>query len=294
VIRRWWWLIVVGALTLWFGVSVFALQRLRAREHGRFEEPVPSSHASLIEPVELRTDDGERLGAWFIDATRGDAPSVIELHGKGGTRRARLGAADIVRERGCAVFFVTLRAHGDSSGETEDFGWSARHDVIAAVEWVQARRPGRKVLLHGASLGAAAAVFAAEELGTAVDAYALECLYLDLDSAARTRCELALPPVLDRVAWLGLRAAASLTWPEFRSISPREALARVPPGASITLIAGGADEHARMEDTQTLFELVATRAHLAVIEGAPHDRLLAHDARRYREVVLEWLARNGG
>lgn len=142
-------------------------------------------------------------------------------------------------------------------------------------------------------MGAAAAVFAAEQLGDRVSAYALECLYRDLDTAARTRCELVLPSVVDRVAWIGLRAAASVTWPEFRSISPLEAMPRIPRSASITLIAGGADEHARIEEMRALLASVAERAQLVVIDGAPHDRLLAHDPQRYRTIVLEWLERNG-
>jgi hypothetical protein len=94
-------------------------------------------------------------------------------------------------------------------------------------------------------LGAAAAVFAAEELGPRVNGYALECLYADLDSAARSRCEAMLPPVLDFVAYAGLRVVASCTWSDFERISPVTAIARVPKSASLLLLAGGADEHAR-------------------------------------------------
>jgi fermentation-respiration switch protein FrsA (DUF1100 family) len=214
---------------------------------------------------------------------------VLELHGNGGSRRSRLGAASNVRERGCAVLLVTLRAHGDSSGERVDFGWSSREDVLAAVAWLERRRPGREILIHGASLGAAAAVFAARDLGERVSGYALECLYRDLDSAARRRCELHLPPVLDALAWHGLRTAAALRWPEYSSVAPIEAIASIPESVPVLLLAGGEDLHAPLADSQALHDRIATHARLTTIAGAPHDRLQASNPAAYRTAVLEWL-----
>ncbi len=85
-----------------------------------------------------------------------------------------------------------MRAHGDSSGEFNDIGYSARLDVVAAVEFLERRRPARPILIHGTSLGAAAATFAAEELGHRVHGYVLECPYRDLRTAVWNRAEKAL------------------------------------------------------------------------------------------------------
>jgi alpha-beta hydrolase superfamily lysophospholipase len=275
----------------WLGSAAAALALIRARRLPPHDEPVPAALVSQVEVVRLTTSDGADIGAWFLDSPQREAPTVVQLHGLGGKRVVRLGAADVVRERGCAVLLVTLRCHGDSSGEREDFGWSARHDVIAAVDWVRAKRPGRQVFVHGASLGAAAAVFAAEELGSKVEGYAFECLYRDLETAAYTRCASMLPAGLDYVAWSGLRVVARVMWPEFADIAPVEAIARVPRSASILLLAGGADVLAPREETDALFERVADRARLVVIDGATHDRLQTADPQRYRTAVLEWLDR---
>lgn len=288
--RRKRWLVVAGFLLLgWLGSSAFVLHALRSRARPRYAEPVPETLAGRVEELRLATRDGEDVGAWFLDATRDEAPTVIELHGKGGARAVRLGAAGVVRERGCAVLLVTLRGHGDSSGDTEDFGWSARQDVVAAVDWVDARRPGRKVLVHGASLGAAAAVFAARELGARVQGYALECLYADLESAAHTRCSQHLPPILDDVAWNGLRLVARVTWPDFSRIAPVECIASIPREARLLLLAGGADELASRAETEALFARVSDRAWLVVVAGAAHDRLQSADPGAYREAILGWL-----
>ena len=62
------------------------------------------------------------------------------------------------------VLAITFRAHGDSTGQTHDFGWSERLDVIAAVRFLQEEFPQQPVYIQGRSLGAAAAIFAAGEL----------------------------------------------------------------------------------------------------------------------------------
>lgn len=287
--RRRWFVLALVLVVTWLVASAVVLAKIRARRLPPYAEFVPASLVNQIEVVRLATSDGESIGAWFLPETRDDAPTVIELHGKGGNRAVRLGAADIVRERGAAVMLVTLRAHGDSTGDHEDFGWSARNDVVAAVEWVRARRPDRRVFVHGASLGAAAAVFAADELGARVDGYAFECLYRDIETAAKSRCEAYLPPLLDSIAYAGLRVVARVAWTDFARISPLAAIERVPRSASILLMAGSGDMLARREETDALFAAVSDRARLVVIEGAPHDRLQSHDPERYRKAVLGWI-----
>ena len=62
------------------------------------------------------------------------------------------------------MLLITLRAHGDSTGALNDIGFGARHDVVAAIDFLERCRPGRPIVVHGASLGAAAALFASAEL----------------------------------------------------------------------------------------------------------------------------------
>ena len=123
---------------------------------------------------------------------------------------------------GYAVLMISLRAHGDSSGDYHDVGFRLRRDVWAAVEFLEARRPGRPIVVMGTSMGAAAAVFAASELGHRVQGYILESPYQDLKTAAWNRTDVYLPPVLSHAAYLGLRAVGPLfspTWMRFHPCS---------------------------------------------------------------------------
>lgn len=279
---------LAALLALWLAASFVALALLRRRHEPPRAEPVPTRFVGRLESLRLATRDGEELGAWFLDATRANAPSVVELHGRGAGRAVRLGAAEILAERGCAVLLVTLRAHGDSSGDEDDFGWSARADVVAAVDWLEARRPGSPVLLHGASLGGAAALFAADELGPRVRGLALECVYPDLERAARSRVEQRLPEPLAFAAWQGLRLAALASWPEFREIAPLERITNLRP-MPLLVLSGGNDACPTPAEAEEFRVRAGSLARHVTIEGAAHDRLLGAAPAACRTALLEWL-----
>src|SRR5262249_13022869 len=152
------------AAVLWLAVSLAIARQLTQRSSPRSDEPAPEVTWGKIESGRHTTRDGYQIGSWFVEG-RPEAPSVLLLHGNGGSRSECLGRAAILSGQGFSVMLISLRGHGDSSGEFNDIGFSARHDVVAAVEYLEHRRPGRRIVLHGTSMGAAAAVFASAELG---------------------------------------------------------------------------------------------------------------------------------
>jgi len=207
--RRWLFYAPLG-LVMWLLISYGVAYRLTHRRRPPFPEPAPRVSWGKLEEHRLGTRDGQEIGAWFARG-RDDAPSVLFLHGNKGSRahclfRAGLLAADA----GCSVLLISLRAHGDSSGSVNDIGYSARHDVVAAVDFLRKRRPGKPVIVFGVSLGSAAAAFAAEELGDRVQGYVLESPYQDLKTAVWHRTQTYLPPIVDYTAYLS-------GWPEFPS-----------------------------------------------------------------------------
>ena len=86
---------------------------------------------------------------------------VLLLHGNGESRQQMLPVLQILTDAHFTVLAISLRAHGDSTGEINDIGWSARHDVTAAVASLQRECPQQSIFIVGRSLGAAAAIFAA-------------------------------------------------------------------------------------------------------------------------------------
>ena len=88
-------------------------------------EPVPIIRDWKLESHRLGTRDGEEVGAWFAEGSA-EGPSVLVLHGHGGRRWSSLRRGKLLASQGCAVLMISLRAHGDSTGEFDDAGFSAR------------------------------------------------------------------------------------------------------------------------------------------------------------------------
>lgn len=273
------------AVALWLLASYAAAYRLTRRAGPPRAEPAPALTWGLATPLRLTTSDGQELGAWFVDG-RPDRPVVLLLHGNGGSRSACLAQAELAAGAGSPVLMISFRAHGDSTGEVNDFGYSGRHDVIAAVEWLRGRCPGRPVVVWGQSLGAAAALFAAAELGDRVSGYILECPYQDIRTATRNRTRMYLPPVVEYVAYVGFSVVVPAVLPNADEVSPLKAAARVPPSARVLVLAGSADRRATPAEAAAIAAAAGDRAELVVIEGGDHLRLAASDPVKYREAIL--------
>ena len=281
-------LAAIAGIAAWLGGTAFVADRLTARARPAFPEPAPEVPWGPLAEARLQTADGEQVGFWLADAP-GDAPTVLCLHCNGQSRRMCLPLMGMLRAEGFAAAAVTFRAHGDSSGATNDLGYGGRFDVLAAVGEIERRRPGRPVLVQGMSLGAAAALFAAPDLGSRVRGYVLECPYRDLDTAVGNRCDNALPRGLSDFAHLGFRLVSPLVLPHAGRVSPVEAAGRMPAGARVLVIAGGRDRHARPEEARAVAEAVPGGARLEVFGDAGHEVYFAHDPARYRALVLPFL-----
>jgi uncharacterized protein len=274
-------------LLVWLVVSLTVAYRLTHRPRPRFKEPAPHVAWGLLEDHHIKTSDGEKLGAWFAPG-RDDAPSVLLLHGNRGSRQSSLGRAEIFASQGCAVLLISLRAHGDSTGDFHDIGFSAQRDVWAAVQFLEVRRPGRPILVMGTSMGAAAAIFAASELGNRVQGYILESPYQDLKTAAWNRTDVYLPPVLSQAAYLGLRAVGPLFLPNLDEISPLTAISEIPTHTPVLILAGDADRLARLEEAQALYRQVAAHGRLVIFPGADHHNLPLSAPDLFRRTLLEF------
>lgn len=254
----------------------------------RFRDPSPEPAPAGLEQARLRTADGLSLGAWIgrVPNPRG---TVVLLHGNGANRTSLWDDAMAFRDLGFDVLAVTLRAHGDSEGTRNDFGWGARHDVIAAVSRAESIAPGRPVVVYGISLGAAAAIFAGPGLGERVSAYILVAPYARLREAVEHRTTRYLPPVVRSFAYSALLVGARVVLPEFDRIAPVDASRRMPWAAPTLFFAGSRDDRAPPRDSRRIMAPLRN-ARLIVVSGAGHEDMgLGCADRRMREPSGEFL-----
>lgn len=258
-------LALLAAAIAWMASGTLAAYVLTKRARPPFAEP-GEGYAVPFRALRLRASDGVEIGAWLAERAPARA-GVVLVHGNGASRASLADEAAYFHARGCTVLPISVRAHGDSGGDFNDIGWSARHDVIAAVEHLEPMQ--RPIVIYGSSLGAAAALFAGESLGDRVAGYVLSAPYADLRIATRRRLERYLIWPLDEVAYGAMQTGGRLVLPQIDRIDPAAAAARLPRDTRMVVFAGGDDDRAPASDARR----IAARVHgrVVVVPGLDHE-----------------------
>ena len=148
-------LVVVGLALLILTAFMYATQRssMYFPWSDAADDPPPG-----VEAIELETDDGLRLGAWFVPAAMDGTepgPAVLVCNGNAGYRAHRLPLAQELAQRGYHVLLFDYRGYARNPGSPTEDG--LRADARAAARAL-ADRPEvdpDRVAYFGESLGAA-------------------------------------------------------------------------------------------------------------------------------------------
>jgi uncharacterized protein len=172
-----------------------------------------------------------------------------------------------------------------------DFGWSARQDLLAGLAFLEREAPEHPRVVFGSSLGAATAIFAAREVGPRVQGYILESPYRDLRTAVHNRLENYLPPGLDWLAFQSVWLFGSALLPvPAENIRPLDHVADIPEGIPVLLLAGAQDRHARLDELEDLARRVSTHGRLEVFPRAAHGGLWDSEPERYRQLLRAFVS----
>ncbi len=253
--------------TLWALSGVAAARVLTMRPRRRHDEPITIGDPFVA--LRLRSRDGLEIGAWLAEH-EDETAAVVLVHGHGAERSELRDEALTLWNAGATVMPITVRAHGDSEGEVDDLGWSARADVEAAVARLERDRPGRRIVVMGYSLGAAAALYAAGSLGHRVAGYVLVAPYATLEEATRHRTRRMLPRGVEWLAYEALQLGARVWLPDLDRMHPIDAAASVDVPA--LLIAGELDDRAPEEEVRRIASRIRD-ARVLVAPNLGHDQL---------------------
>lgn len=118
-----------------------------------------------FERVTFESTDGLQLLGWWMPAQQ-PVGTVVFLHGYGASKAQSLAVAPFLVRAHFNVLAFDFRSHGESAGTYTSVGLDEAKDVRGAVAYLASRGDvdAQRLALFGWSMGAAAALNAAEEL----------------------------------------------------------------------------------------------------------------------------------
>jgi dipeptidyl aminopeptidase/acylaminoacyl peptidase len=249
-------------------------------------ERTPADFGLGYHEVEVRSSDGLRLSAWWVEGVDSSRAALL-VHGWGADKSSRhvLETAAVYEEAGFDVLMIDPRGHGGSEGDRVTLGYREVRDVQGALSWLEKRGfDPERVVLHGWSMGGVAVIQAAP--GAGVAAVVEESAYANLPSLLRER----LPEVSELPAFFtpGIFVVGRL----FLGIDPwavrpvEEARQLSREGVPLMIIHSRDDEVVPFEHAGTL-----AKAHPGAVfwtlEGYEHVHAYEHP--EYRERLLGFL-----
>jgi len=161
--------------------------------------------------VVVQTEDGLRLGAWFVEPAPTDRGwTLILFNGNAGNRALRAPLAGRLAERGIGVLMMDYRGYGGNPGAPSETG--LLRDARAARRWLAERsRRSTRVGYLGESIGTGVAVALAVEAEP--DALILRSPYTSLVDLARVHYPLLPAGLLLRDRYPSIDRIGSLSCP---------------------------------------------------------------------------------
>jgi fermentation-respiration switch protein FrsA (DUF1100 family) len=118
--------------------------------------PGPDSIGLTFESVEILTEDGTRLDAWYVPALE-PRGTVLFFHGNAGNISHRLDSLRVFNQLNLSTLIFDYRGYGRSEGEVSEAGIYLDAEAVWRHLTEERRIPAAEIVLFGRSLGAAVA-----------------------------------------------------------------------------------------------------------------------------------------
>ena len=239
--------------------------------------------------ISVKTEDGYTLIAAEFPAAEDNHKWVLILHGYTGWKEEMYPFAYWYHEQGYHVIVPDLRCQGESEGDFIGMGWTDHYDCMLWLGYILSQDGDAGIVLHGQSMGAAAALMISgdEELSVNIDAVISDCAYTDAYAMFGEKIKdwFHLPafPLVD-TACLVLRMRGGY---DLKDASAIDAVrnSRIP----TLFIHGDMDEMISVQMSKDLYEAAGCPKELLIIEGAGHAQAHEKDPEAYFGVIRVFL-----
>jgi fermentation-respiration switch protein FrsA (DUF1100 family) len=231
--------------------------------------------------VDLITEDGIRLSAWYTPARNGTV--ILLAHGYGDNRPEWVHA--LLAKKGYGVLAWDARAHGESDGEISTIGYLEVLDVRAALNYALTQPGVEHIGAWGGSMGGATIIRAAADFPE------IEAVFIDSSFASlNDEFNYLVPyPLINPLAKL---IATTETGINLDEVDPLEDIAKISP-RPVYIVHGTGDTVAPPDAGRKLYEAAHEPRFLWEVENIQHLMIYLDNPRKYKRRLLgffdEWL-----
>jgi uncharacterized protein len=231
--------------------------------------------------VDLVTEDGIRLSAWYTPPRNGAV--ILLAHGYGDNRPEWV--HELLAKKGYGVLAWDARAHGESDGEISTIGYLEELDVRAALDYALAQPGVEHVGAWGGSMGGATLIRAAADFPE-IEAVFIDSSFASLDDEFNY---LVPYPIINPLAKL---IATTETGISLDEVNPLNDIARISP-RPVYIVHGTGDTVAPPDAGRKLYEAANEPRFLWEAENIQHMMVYLDNPRKYKRRLLgffdEWL-----
>jgi fermentation-respiration switch protein FrsA (DUF1100 family) len=226
--------------------------------------------------VELITEDGLKLSAWYTPPRNGAV--ILVAHGYG-DKRAEIFHL-LFASHGYGVLAWDFRAHGHSEGEFTSLGYYETMDARAALDFALAQQGVEHIGAWGGSMGAVTMIRAAAQYPE-IEALVADSPFSTLEEEMELRVPIPVVRSLIRL-FAGWETGAS---PEL--VRPVEDIARISP-RPVFIIQSMDDGMVPLDSAQRLFDAAGEPRQIWTENDAPHMNMYAYYKTRYTKQVIKF------
>jgi hypothetical protein len=264
-------LVGVGAYAALVGLMYAFQDRLLFQPNvpTRVLQADPSDIGLGFERIQVASEDGIQLSAWYVPAAEG-ATTLLFAHGNAGNISHRLQTVQMFHEMGLAVLIFDYRGYGESQGNPSETG--TYRDAFAMWNYLVEERgvDPTGIVVAGRSLGGAVAAWLAAEVDPG--ALILESTFTSVPALAAEVYPLLPSRLLNRFEYDTERYLAAVACP-------------------VLIIHGREDEITPFEHGRKLFSVAPQPKEFVELEGGHNDAYVRSGV-RYREAIVAFLAQH--
>jgi fermentation-respiration switch protein FrsA (DUF1100 family) len=226
--------------------------------------------------IELRTEDGIKLSAWYTPPQNGAL--ILVAHGYGDKRPEDFYV--LFASRGYGVLAWDFRAHGKSGGEFSSLGYYEVRDVKAALDYALAQPGVKHVGAWGGSMGAVTMIRAAAQYPE-IEALVADSPFSTLEEEFNMRVPFpVIRPLIRFFAEMESGVSMDLVRAvdDIHEISPRP----------VYIIQGLGDTMIPLDSAQRIFDAAGEPKFLWTEADVPHLNMNAYYRERYAKRVIQF------